>query len=274
MDLTIVIVSFKSGEVLDRCIKSIDSKYQIIIVENSLDHKLKIKLEKSYLNVKCIIPEKNLGYGAGNNLGINLANTNHVLILNPDTILLDNTIEKLRDAADKIKNFAILGPKIYGETEKETQNYVSVQYIKGFAILFNKEKFIDIGYFDENYFLYFEEIDLCRKIIKSGSKIYIINNALIKHEGGKSHERKYDFEMELSRNWHWMWSTFYYHKKNFGYLTGITKIYKNLFSSLIKIVIYFLIFNSEKRKIYLQRLSGIYNSIIGKPSWYRPKFRS
>ena len=46
MDLTIVIVSFKSGEVLDRCIKSIDSKYQIIIVENSLDHKLKIKLEK------------------------------------------------------------------------------------------------------------------------------------------------------------------------------------------------------------------------------------
>ena len=274
MDLTIVIVSFKSGEVLDRCIKSIDNKYQIIVVENSLDHKLKIKLEKSYLNVKCIIPEKNLGYGAGNNLGINLAKTNHVLILNPDTILLDNTIEKLIEAADKIKNFAILGPKIYGETEKESQNYVSVQYIKGFAILFNKEKFIEIGYFDENYFLYFEEIDLCRKIINSGSKIYIINNALIKHEGGKSHERKYDFEMELSRNWHWMWSTFYYHKKNFGYLNGITKIYKNFFSSLIKIVIYFLIFNSEKRKIYLQRLSGIYNSIIGKPSWYRPKFRS
>ena len=182
MDLTIVIVSFKSGEVLDRCIKSIDDKYQIIVVENSLDHELKIKLEKSYLNVKCIIPEKNLGYGAGNNLGINLAKTNHVLILNPDTILLDNTIEKLIEAADKIKNFAILGPKIYGETEKESQNYVSVQYIKGFAILFNKEKFIEIGYFDENYFLYFEEIDLCRKIIKSGSKIYAINNALIKHE--------------------------------------------------------------------------------------------
>ena len=174
MDLTIVIVTYKSGEVLDRCIKSIDNKYQIIVVENSLDHKLKIKLEKSYLNVKCIIPEKNLGYGAGNNLGINLAKTNHVLILNPDTILLDNTIEKLREAADKINDFAILGPKIYGETEKETQNYVSVQYIKGFAILFNKEKFIEIGYFDENYFLYFEEIDLCRKIINSVLKYILL----------------------------------------------------------------------------------------------------
>ena len=274
MDLTIVIVSFKSGEILDKCIKSIDNKYQIIVVENSLDHSLKSKLEKSHLNVNCVIPEKNLGYGAGNNLGIKLAKSKYVLILNPDTILLHNTIEKLNQATKKIKDFAILGPKIYGENDNERQDYKSVEYIKGFAILFNKEKFTKIGYFDEKYFLYFEEIDLCRKIIKSGFKIYCINDALIKHEGGKSHERKYDFEMELSRNWHWMWSTFYYHKKNFGYLNGITKIYKNFFSSLIKIVIYFLIFNSEKRKIYLQRLSGIYNSIIGKPSWYRPKFRS
>ena len=117
MDLTIVIVSFKSGEILDECIRSIDSKYQIIVVENSLDQSLKFKLEKSYTNVKCVIPEKNLGYGAGNNLGINLAKSNYVLILNPDTILLHNTIERLNCAAKEIKDFAILGPKIYGEND-------------------------------------------------------------------------------------------------------------------------------------------------------------
>ena len=110
MDLTIVIVSFKSGEILDKCIKSIDNKYQIIVVENSLDHSLKSKLEKSHLNVNCVIPEKNLGYGAGNNLGIKLAKSKYVLILNPDTILLHNTIEKLNQATKKLKDFAILGP--------------------------------------------------------------------------------------------------------------------------------------------------------------------
>ena len=77
MDLTIVIVSFKSGDILHRCIKSIDKKYTIIIVENSQNVKLKEELEKKYSNVKCILPEKNLGYGAGNNLGIKSSKTKY-----------------------------------------------------------------------------------------------------------------------------------------------------------------------------------------------------
>ena len=147
-----------------------------------------------------------------------------------------------------------------------------VSYIKGFAIFFNKEKFNNIGYFDENYFLYFEEIDLCKKVIKSNNKIYLINNALIKHEGGKSHEDKYDFEMELSRNWHWMWSSFYYYKKNYNYYFALFKVLKKLVSSVVKIFFYSLNLKKDKRKIYSQRLSGLFNSIRGKKSWYRPKF--
>ena len=76
--------------------------------------------------------------------------------------------------------------------------------------------------------------------------------------------------MELSRNWHWMWSTFYYYKKNYNYFYALRKVYKNLFSSIIKLIFYSIILNSEKRKIYFQRLSGIVNGILGKRSWYRP----
>ena len=198
MDLTIVIVSFKSGDILHRCIKSIDKKYPIIIVENSQNIKLKEELEKKYLNVECILPEKNLGFGAGNNLGIKNSKTKYVLTLNPDTILYENTISKLLEQANIIEDFALLGPKVVSETENLFNNeskIKAVNYIKGFAIFFNKEKFINIGFFDENYFLYFEEIDLCKKVIKSNNKIYLINDALIKHVGGKSHEDKYDFEM-------------------------------------------------------------------------------
>ena len=166
MNLTIVIVSFNSGDILHRCIKSIDKKYPIIIVENSLNNKLKLELEKIYSNVTCILPKENLGYGAGNNLGIKHAKSKYVLILNPDTILYEDTISNLLIQAEIIKDFSIIGPRIV-ENENEKPEILkkdneSVQYIKGFAILFNKEKFDKIGFFDENFFLYFEEIDLCK----------------------------------------------------------------------------------------------------------------
>ena len=275
MDLTIVIVSFKSGDILHRCIKSIDKKYPIVIVENSQNIKLKEELEKKYLNVECILPEKNLGYGAGNNLGIKISKTKYVLTLNPDTILYENTISKLLEQANIIEDFALLGPKVISETEDISSidsKIEVVNYIKGFAIFFNKEKFVNIGFFDENYFLYFEEIDLCKKVIRSNNKIYLINNALIKHIGGKSHEDKYEFEMELSRNWHWMWSSFYYYRKNYNYYYALFKVLKKLISSIIKISFYSLNLKKDKRKIYSQRLSGLVNSIRGKKSWYRPKF--
>ena len=67
---------------------------------------------KKYKNVECILPSENLGYGAANNVGINKAKTKYLLILNPDTILQNNTLDELLISAKKIKNFAILGPKI------------------------------------------------------------------------------------------------------------------------------------------------------------------
>ena len=121
MDLTIVIVSFKSGEILHRCIKSIDNKYKILVIENSLDNGLKLELEKKYLNVKCILPKENLGYGGGNNLGVKVSQTNYVLVLNPDTILNNNTIPNLLKEAEIIKDFAIIGPRIV-EDNAEKKN--------------------------------------------------------------------------------------------------------------------------------------------------------
>ena len=76
--------------------------------------------------------------------------------------------------------------------------------------------------------------------------------------------------MELSRNWHWMWSTFYYHKKYKGFLLAIIIVFPKFISAIFKIVFYSLVFNKDKRDIYFCRLSGIFNSIVGKKSWYRP----
>jgi GT2 family glycosyltransferase len=103
-------------------------------------------------------------------------------------------------------------------------------------------------FFDENFFIYLEEIDLCKRIKKKKQKIYLDKSIKIQHLGGSSHNKSIDFEMELSRNWHWMWSTFYFNKKHYGYFYSLIKVSKKLFSSIIKIIYYTIIFNNDKKK--------------------------
>ena len=91
------------------------------------------------------------------------------------------------------------------------------------------------------------------------------------HEGGLSHDSSFNYQMELSRNWHWMWSTFYYNKKYKGFLLSLIIIMPKLFSSIFKFFLFFMLSNKEKKEIYHQRFSGLINSIFGKSSWYRPK---
>ena len=91
-NLTIVIVTLKSEEVIHNCIKSINQNIPIIVVENSNNHVFKEDLENRYENLKCILSKSNLGMGAGNNIGIKEAKTEYVLILNPDVIVEKNTI--------------------------------------------------------------------------------------------------------------------------------------------------------------------------------------
>ena len=159
----------------------------------------------------------------------------------------------------------------------EDKNYlnnlqpVQVSNIKGFAMFLNLIQFKDIGLFDENFFIYFEEIDLCKRLKAFNKKIYLDPNIMINHLGGSSHNVSINFEMELSRNWHWMWSTFYYHKKYSGFTFAFIKISNKLVSSLFKTLFFLKIFKKNKKNIYYQRASGLINSIIGNKSWYRPK---
>ena len=109
-DLTIVIVTFESDEVIFDCLNSIDEEINIIIVDNSNNFNLKNLIEQKYKNIKYILSSKNLGMGTGNNLGIKNVKTNFALILNPDVILEGDTINELIKGSKLLKDFAILAP--------------------------------------------------------------------------------------------------------------------------------------------------------------------
>ena len=274
--ITVVINTFHSEDKIDQCLNSIDPKVKILIIENSNNANFKHEIEKKYLNVSCYLTGENLGYAKGNNLGLSKVITEYALILNPDAYLENGTLNNLINSAEKLNDFAIIGPAKQDEYSNENldntkPDIFEVDYVKGFAMFLNMKEFKDIGFFDENIFIYLEEMDLCKRLKKNNKKIFLAQNVIIHHVGGSSHNAKINFEMELSRNWHWMWSSFYYNKKHFGYFNSIIKASGKLCSSLIKMIFYYLILNKTRQKIYLQRFSGLINSILGRKSWYRPK---
>ena len=112
---------------------------------------------------------------------------------------------------------------------------------------------------------------MCRRLKNNNSKIFIDPTIKVSHLGGKSHNSEIEKPMELSRNWHWMWSTFYFHKKHYGYLSAFIKIFPKLCKSFLKFFIYFIILKRKKSEIYKHRFLGIINSVLLRKSWYRPK---
>ena len=284
-NLTVIIVTFRSENVIHNCIQSIGSDIKILIVDNSNSKEFKENIENKYKNVSCILSEKNSGMGAGNNLGIKNIKTDFAFILNPDVILEPNSIDNLIEESQKLESFGIISPI---EVNKDYPNYklidsskenidlkepFKVKSVDGYSMLINLKRLNQIDnfyYFDENFFMYLENDDLCKRLNNKNENIYIIPKSQIKHLGGQAVNNLYKTEVELSRNWHWTWSKFYYNKKHYGYIFALFNGLPNFISSFLKFLI-FSIFSNKKKIIYLNRSKGFISALFGKSSSYRPK---
>jgi N-acetylglucosaminyl-diphospho-decaprenol L-rhamnosyltransferase len=280
-NLTFIIVTFKSEHIIHECIESLPKDTNIIIIENSNNLELKKKLEEKYSKINVIVQE-NSGMGSANNKGIQLCKTDYAFVINPDVKFYENTMQELITLSSKYNDYSILAPisddikypnyKIRNKSIKSNDSdFLNVDSVDGYAMLINKNKFSDNIYFDENFFLYLENDDLCLRKKIENKKIYVAKKAKIHHLGGKSHSSVYEKEIEFSRNWHWMWSKFYFNKKHFGYLRAILISVPTLTTSMIKFFYYLVTFNKFKKKIYMMRFLGLINSMLGKKSWYRPQ---
>ena len=277
-NITFIIVTFNSDQVINKCIESINSNNKIIIIENSKNYLIKDSLESKFKNVEVVIAGENLGYGRGNNLGISKVKTQYAFILNPDAYIDENTIQELETAQLLLKDkFSIIAPNFYnnyGNFSKKnyfdtSSKVLEVDYVKGFAMLLNLKNINFKSIFDEKIFLFLEEIDLCRRIKNKNGKIYLVSDSKIFHSEKKGSSSC--FEVELCRNWHWMWSLYYYNLKHLGKLKAYNIAFRKFFSSIAKIFFSFIFFNKKEYLVHKYRLSGLLNSILKKPSWIRPE---
>ena len=219
MFLTIQIVNYNSRGNLMTCLQSIQKNVhgienaQIVVVNND---KEELGNFLDGFKVEIIEKKENIGFGKAHNLGFKKSKGKYILFLNPDTKLFPGTVEKIMEVFSADEKIGIVGPihvedgrisdeehfgfrktplstirtKIFREKEKsDRQKYFETDWVSGGAMMIRRSLFSELGGFDENYFMYFEDVDLCLQAKKRGWKIAVCPEAKIFHMGfsGEQH---------------------------------------------------------------------------------------
>ena len=287
MKLSIIIVSYKSEHLIQTILKKIPKKFQVIIVENSCLYQTKKKIEKKFKNTEVIIPPKNLGYSSAFNLAYRKCKNNFVLTFTPDVQFNASLIRKLVKLIKSFKKFTLLAPVYKNEkihknyqinpqslvTKTKGHNLLQVKDIDWCLCIINKSKIKNLKVLDENFFLYFETMDLCLNLILKKHKFYVVKNLTFDHLGTRSTKTKFKSDINLIRNWHYSWSKFYFYKKNYNYLFAIRKITPNIYQGVKGAIISVFKLNFPHIKLHLASVKGALNSIFLRKSNFRLKVR-
>lgn len=282
-NLTAVIVTYKSSKILFQLVKLLQNICHIIIVENSNKIFFKKYLESNFVNTKCILTKKNLGYGAAANIGILHCKTSILLLINPDAIVKFFSIKNLYKYILTYNNCAMVAPMNFTKNNKSwsrygfyknknkvmfsSKNSIDVDYVSGHLVLVKKKIIQDIGMFDEKIFLNFEDRDLCFRLKKKNYKIAVLSNSKVIHLEGKSSFDKLK-SLKLLK-WHFGWSIYYFYKKNFGVLYAMKFTIPYLFNILLKFFFSVLLMKKYNQTVYLAQIKGLVFSLLGFKSFYR-----
>ena len=191
-DITLLLLTHKSKNHVINFVNNLYKKINILIVDNSNDLSLKKRLNQTYPDVEFYIIENN-GYGNAINFGSKLIKTKYFLASNPDVtgLTFNKILEFVRVAAILNDEFSVMGPRYLNADSKslkqslDNNSIVEMKFLSGACMFFNKKNFDELGGFDENFFLYFEENDFCKRGFQI-HKNYQLNNIKVQHNAGKS----------------------------------------------------------------------------------------
>ena len=218
MDISIIIVNYNTKRLLNQCLRSVCEKtqnidFEVIVIDNNSQDNSCEMIKNEFSNVKLIENDRNLGFGKANNLGANIAQGKCLFFLNPDTILINNAVKILFDFMGKNQNCGICGGNLFDENLKPVLSYgwlpnilddltglfsikhenfnhsdkpKKVRCITGADLMIRKEIFESINGFDEDFFMYHEELELTHRVKKLGHFVYNVPQANIIHLEGQS----------------------------------------------------------------------------------------
>ncbi|MBN2138819.1 MAG: glycosyltransferase [Sedimentisphaerales bacterium] len=202
-----------------------DCRYEIIVVDNASTDGSAEMVAKEFPSVTLISNEDNRGFAAANNIGIRQARGRYVLLLNPDTVVHAGSLDTLITFMENHNDVGACGPKLLNSdgtiqpsarkfptlrallhrytilrilplfrrqyrkwlmTDFTHDRRKNVDQVMGAALMVRRSVLENVGLMDEDFFMYYEEVDLCCRIKKAGWRIVFVPDAVITHTGGRS----------------------------------------------------------------------------------------
>jgi N-acetylglucosaminyl-diphospho-decaprenol L-rhamnosyltransferase len=296
---TVIIPTFFPGEQIINCIETIPEAFKIIIVDNSYDKRL-VEFLKKFKNIE-YYNIGDVGLGKTFNFALSLIKTELFFLTQPDVTLRNNCLENLINSTLLYPLAGILAPVVFDNgiyskydfydlkydkvnkifNNKNFKNKInilpsgdySVDAINATSMLLNTNLMKKIGGWDNNIYVYLEDIDISLRLKLNGNEIIKIRKAEVDHKGFSSHFLEIKNTMNLTRVWHFTWSSIYFQKKfcnNYVYIMSIIRIvciavFKNIFH----------LFLLNKKKITLNniKISACFSHVFNKGSYFRYKHK-
>ncbi|MDD5644469.1 MAG: glycosyltransferase family 2 protein [bacterium] len=294
-DVSIIIVNWNAGQCLLDCISSIyryiynEVKIEIIVVDNNSEDESVSKVKTEYPTIQIVENKKNMGFAFANNQGFKLSSGEYVLCLNPDTVAQDSSLLKMLEFMRENIEIGITAPKVLDEhlsvctsvirhptlysellkvlcpNRKNTRELLPkdfdyekssvVECVSGCCMMFRREAVNKIGFFDQDFFMYSEDIEICMRMKKNGYSVFYYPYAQIMHRGAKSAAKNHGIAI------HSYISSYIILRKLYGF--GISYIYKIfvVFVSIAKIIILAIFSLARNRKYYLFKINNHWHLI-------------
>jgi len=273
--LSILIILYEENlEIINKCLEKIED-FKIIIIDNANNKSLKNAITKRFKIYKYFLNKKNIGFSKAANQGILECDTEYLFILGADCLITYSDIEQLILVKEKYKNCFLTSPTFYDSMGNLTYNGgplyedgaknkilknsgdVCVNAVLTTAVLFKVKDILNIGLFDEEFFLYFLDDDLCRRIKKINKSIIQVYSAKATHNHGQL-KVKNKLKKIFFGNYYFYYEELYYlykinsHQHKYNYLK------KKIPKFLVKLIINFLIFKFDKSVYYLSKVLEFY----------------
>ncbi|MFH0843228.1 MAG: glycosyltransferase family 2 protein [Bacteroidota bacterium] len=300
MDLSVVIVSYKGYAKLNRCLESLASftqnsfSMEVVVVNNNPGDELFGETETRFPGFRFVHNTVNGGYSNGCNLGCSKAAGEFFLILNPDTLVKEEEITRLLDAARSNPSYYILSCCQLKENGKESRAYgkfpwrrssfaepiensiIFPDWVSGSVMIIHKDVYRRLNGFDEDFWMYYEDVDLCLRARNIGGKIAFYKDINIIHDHGASSRTDprttamAKCEVQISRH-------LYIHKHEKGFRRSTIQrliVLDNVITGIISGVaglIFFFVPKLFVRSLLLIRLISYYLDSLVRRLWMSPR---
>jgi len=273
-DLTVITVAFNSSHCIPALAKGLADCPYIVVVDNASDDSTVQEVARLLPQAVLIKNERNLGFGAANNLALATVTTRYALLLNPDCLPTREFINGLLNAAQRFPEVAIIAPHLIRRDGSPEVSYrwpathwkskggkaegpCCVGFVCGAVMLLNMDVMRKIGFFDETFFLYYEDEDLCQRVFLQGRQIVVFPEIEIKHFSRGSVKGPNPLKSEFIRGYHHAQSKLVFESKYFGSAQAMHLRWTTLGLALLTLIPRLVLFQPRYLSRLLGRISGL-----------------